>query len=325
MRLHYDRASLERYGELTHEVRGLPRFMDDLLHLNPASDDYRLLLDDPSAIQWSRDGSFVILPNFSYILPEHLREFRHDPERRAYGAALIAWYVHPKQLEETVFSQPECRADFREALKRVNYVPAFTPTSSKQRRDDRRRIRELEDASGIPYLASLVDVTPEHLPMMQDLRDRTIEALGDAFGLRNDDFFSLYFHKFPTETAITLHMHIRVNYSCHPADAANSVHLDDLIAVLEQGRTAKDVLLDTPQHYSFSRSPHSYYLQSGFTQESARSPFLACSLEEPPAKALRYGDVCRPAAGKAPESPPSLTVTAVVPGLRHDNGTRRSP
>lgn len=273
-RVTLDADGLDRVRESYREVRGQPVFIDDILHMNPHGADTQELTKRPRDIRWSHDGNFMVIPNYAYMNHKETEHFRQRQPNDHSGMILTAWYVHPSQLEGTVFSEADCRRDFRIAQSRSMYVPELAPKTRSERGQHQQRIRTLEEESGVPYFASVLDLTPADLPYLKALRAVSITCLKYDYNIRDDDRVALYFHTLPPTETTTLHLHIRVNQGVHPLDNDKSIALDDLIENLEHGRTAKDMLLEKGfQHRHRSKSDDILGC-SGMHHETVRNPFV---------------------------------------------------
>lgn len=273
-RVTLDADGLDRVRESYREVRGQPIFIDDILHMNPRAADTLQLAKQPQDIRWAKNGSFLIIPNYAYMNGDDTEHFRHRAPGDRSGIILTAWYVHPAQLEESVFSESNCREDFRVAQALSVYVPQFAPSNRTERSKHQQRIRKIEEESGVQYYASVLDLTPADLPFLIDLRATALSSLRQDYRIRDDDRVSLYFHTLPPTETTTLHLHIRVNQGVHPLDHDKSIELDDLIENLKQGRTAKDMLLSKGYQHRHSSKTDDILGRSGMHHETIPNPFV---------------------------------------------------
>jgi len=271
-RVSFSSESLDKLQSQYRDIRGQPVFMDDFLHLKPESEAVRIFSEFPDLLKWADDGSFLIKPNLPYENSNTLSTFSKKGSKDR--LALIAWYVHPKQLEETVFANADCRENFSAALKRVNYVPALEPKKSIQRNLNQKRIKELEDESGIPYFASVLDLTPTDIPWLKKLKQTTIKCLATQYRIQDDDQVALYFHIILPEETATLHLHIRINQGLHPADEDKSITLDCIIDALEHGKSVKDFLLEKGCQYKYSTASSKLIENSGMQITEVDNPFV---------------------------------------------------
>jgi len=240
---------LDAYRANSHAIHGLPGFMDDFIHLNLESPDLGIILKHPELVQWLSDGTAVLLPDYPYIKSESgdlLRKSKNEPE----GLSLGIWYIHPKQLEETVFSSPENRNDFRKATKSFCYDPSLKPVSRLQRNANQKRIKDIEESSGIPYLASALDLNAGHIQWLKELKIMALGHLSQYYNVTDEDNTLMFFHRIIAPPHVTLHLHIRVNQGMHPLEKSYRLMLDDIIEGLEYGKTVKNLILDAGPHYS---------------------------------------------------------------------------
>lgn len=244
IRVDFTEESLDALRTKYHEVGGQPAHMDAILHLDPSSKELGLLLRRPELIEWSDDGTFVLVPNFTNTDHEQMTRAPQSVRTTQGGLAILAWFVHPKQLEGTVFAEPENRQDFKRASQSFSHIPYLTPEILTERVHERDKIEELEEASGVPYFASILDLTAKHLPWLRNLRETTHNHLKRNYGVTADDHVDLFFHGLISQKTTTLHLHIRVNQGIHPLEENKLFRLDEIIANFEQGRTIQDLVLD---------------------------------------------------------------------------------
>jgi predicted glycosyltransferase len=243
IRVDFTGESLRVLREKYHEVGGQPAHMDSILHLDPRSKELRLLLKRPELIEWSDDGTFVLVPNFTNTDHQQMETAPQTVRNTPGGLAILAWFVHPKQLEGTVFAEAENRADFDKASQSFNYVPSLEPEMQMDRIHERTNIAELEKASNVPYFASILDLKPEHLPWLRNMRETTVNHLKRNYGVTADDHVDLFFHGLISKKTTTLHLHIRVNQGIHPLEENKLFRLDEIIEHFEQGKTIDDLVL----------------------------------------------------------------------------------
>ena len=235
--------NLDMMQQQYHEVRGNPEFIREFLCVNPKTNQTRLLLNHPEAVSWADDGSFVIIPNCPYINRD---EFEKDPQHykdRAGGLALNAWFVHPKELEESVFSNPELRANPSLIKQHYEYAPSLENTNNVGHSSDRKKISEMEAESGVRYLTSDLDLTKEDVPWLKKLKAQSLEHIRKEFGVDANDKVDLFFHEVVGLGTATLHLHIRVNQEISPLEKQKSLGLDEIINGLESGKSVKDLLI----------------------------------------------------------------------------------
>lgn len=248
LKFSFSEESIEALQAKYRSLRGQPKFIDDLLHGNPVSGDIPMFRRRPELLEWSDDGDIVVRPNYeSLTLRDNIENIILDPrqmKRQRGGFELMAWYIHPKQLEESIFCDKVKREDFRNTENIYTYVPELEPCNEIERRIDRERIHEIEEISGIPYLASVLDLKPEHVPWLKSMKELVDQHLHKVYGVDANDVVQMFFHIVTGESTATLHLHVRVNQVLHPFEKAKSVMLDDLINLLEKGKTVESLLLE---------------------------------------------------------------------------------
>lgn len=240
-------VGVENLNKYYHNVRGLPGFIDDIIHITGNPPQLNLMRNYPNLVEWSKSGDALLIPNGIYLkhaapLPEL---FKQDPQ----GIALVAWYIHPKQLEQTIFSQEEARNDFGKASSRYSYAALIEPKTRLERYEYKQRIKDIEDQSGIPYLASVLDIKKENLGYLINLKQMIIRHLEKNYRVSDEDYIHTFFHKIISEKHTTLHLHVRINQGVHPLEGKKRLTLDEAINVLESGKDIKNNLLDEKYCY----------------------------------------------------------------------------
>lgn len=277
------REVLDEIRDNFQELRGLPGFVDHLLHLKQGSEELALLSKHPHAINWTPDGTGLIIPDLPYLGAEkdaRLAQGKNAPD----GLSLNVWYVHPTLLEKSIFSNPEMRTNFQEASKHVSYASHLEGVDEFAREKNRQTIREIQDESGIPYLASPTDITPKDLPWLKSVRDTVQKHLRDQYGVNANDKVDIFLHTINDRKTATVHFHVRVNQGVHPLEERKRLHLDDIIAQMEKGKTVKDMIVERGhfypasdelrtrrlQHLKISKIPNPCYIPAQHTAFAAR-------------------------------------------------------
>lgn len=276
-KLELNQNGISRLLDNYEKVRGQARFIDDILHLKSDSGSVQLLKEQPGLIHWSQDGTALLLPNYPHADIEATKRNPKMLKNRKGGFELTGWYIHEKQLEETVFSQKENRDSFCKALSTTCYVEGLEPHNHKKRLQERKRIIELERESGTRYLTSIYDLQPEHLPWLKELKSETLAHLKKDYGIDPDeDHVELFFHKVPS--IVTTHLHVRVNQALHELEASRIFKLDDVISCLEKGQSIRDcVVAQGPVYLDESEKHLVTKLQAteGIVIEKVANPFIS--------------------------------------------------
>lgn len=249
-RMSFDAAGLDALNAHYRQVHGLPTFADSVLCLDPHVRDTRLFLDNPEHIGWADDGSVMILPNSKAANFEELCDSKPKAIKNSIdGLELVAWYVHPHQLEQSVFADPECRLNYAKAFSEFSQKPQFRAEGMPRPREAQDSIADVEKKTGVPYLATTLDLTPEHLPFLRNLKKTTLKHIKEVYGVTADDKVDMFFHNLTAVGTLTLHMHIRVNQHIHPHERARAFTLDEIIENLEKGITPRQMLLEKGELY----------------------------------------------------------------------------
>jgi hypothetical protein len=108
-----------------------------------------------------------------------------------------------------------------------------------------RIVKDIEKQTQSHYLMSILDLTANDLPYLQELQTMTLNHLSKNYGVKaGEDQVRLYFHfPYANENA-SLHLQVRVNQATHGLELARSYDLGDVILYLRQGKSVKDLILD---------------------------------------------------------------------------------
>ncbi len=274
--------NLDLMQQQDHEVKGNPNFVSEFLAGSPKSDDFKLLLRRPDLVSWNEDGSAVLIPNSPYIDANSLVEDPKGYKSRSGGLALNVWFVHPKQLEESVFADPEVRKHPEKIKEIYNYAPDLERTSSAARHNEQKRIRETEAETGVPYLTSVLDLRSENVPWLKSLKAMVMENLYKEYGVTHSDKVDLFFHEVVSLETATLHLHVRVNQEISPLEKQKSLGLDEIINGLESGKSVRDMLLERKEVYHAILEGEFPMVSEGVVR--VPNPFLPNRGYEKPAK-----------------------------------------
>ncbi len=170
----------------------------------------------PSLVQWNSSRNTMFLANPAYrpireFIAHHQLGSLHSVKDLPMGLTFLTWFIHPEI--------------------------ATAPAGS--------HIRDLEKT--IPYKATILDLSPEDLPYLKDLKKMTLEHLKKTFGVTSADDIMMFFHLPVSPRYAALHLHVRVNQAFHGADLAKSYPLDLIIHYLESGRSVADLIIDRAQ------------------------------------------------------------------------------
>jgi len=211
--------------------------VDQMLLLLPGSKNRAFALSYPELIKFNDAGDFYITPSPAYLPGNGLENHTKASDNQK-GFGLGGWFIHPSLLENSYFESPQVRQN--PALARdlmIHDRIAIRDVSD-------RPISEIAAESGKKYFASILDLSPEDLDWLKDIKKTAMDHLIDQYGFREGkDHVKMYFHfPYPTETT-TLHLHIRVNQAVHPMEGMMRFELDDLIAHFETGAGIGDFIL----------------------------------------------------------------------------------
>ncbi len=159
----------------------------------------------------------------------------------------------------------EERGEINKTLKKPltrseSYSSLFTRTLSQVSLSELEKEKLTSESKQLPgkktpYLASVLDLTHEHLPDLIALREDTLNHLKENFGINTDstlqdppevnqDRVKLYFHFPYNDSTVTLHLHARVNQGTQPVEHGQEIQLDDVIKHLTTHDNIYDMILD---------------------------------------------------------------------------------
>lgn len=199
----------------------LPQFLQELIKKEARSVDWQLIQRHPSLFSWTDDCGYFLRPNvpkYDNDVPFGDLPIRWRTHRK--GLQLVAWWVHPFLLPTL--------------LNPIRVQAAHNLANT--------RICEIERISGIPFLASPFDLTPNHLPSLFSLRRHVMHELEQVYGVDDCHGAGLYFHTYNLPECAVLHLQVRVNYPLHPAEGSRTFYLDQVIEWLSSGHRFVDCL-----------------------------------------------------------------------------------
>lgn len=278
--LHFTEEGIANLEEYYRELRGLPRYIDDVLALSPHSPKLDYFAQNPALLQWADDGSFIIQPNIPVMDMDAFMADTDNARNHPDGLELTMWYIHPRMLENSVFQEKYFRDNFLEAADSFSYVPYLNSATNLERREEKERIKDIERESAITYLASTLDLSEGDLPYLRKVRDAIHAHLREVYHVQDSDEVKIFSHDLIGESGTTLHFHIRVNQGIHPLEKQHSTSLDEIIENLEKGITPKDLLLARKKIFFSPDGMHkrkNFQHIDGISFEEAESPFTMTS------------------------------------------------
>lgn len=218
--IYFPKHSIETLNNTYHQ-EFLPSFYQEFLLKDIASADLRLIQECPDLFSWTDDGDYFLRPNLpKYKDSIHYREIPTRWQQHQKGLQLIAWWVHPILLP---------------GFKQQDQTPSSNRLSNM-------RICDIEQCSGIPFLTSPLDLTPEHLSSLISLRAHVLKELEQVYGIKDHHKPILYFHTYNCRDYAALHLHVRVNYSPHPNEKPRTFPIDQVIEWLMSGQCFMDCM-----------------------------------------------------------------------------------
>ena len=262
---------LDELNKRYRDVRGLPKFAHDFLKLRP-SRHIEGLIHQSNLYSFNREGDIMIMPNPGCTDHEQLMKTPLLAKENPDGFGAVSWSIHPSQIEETEFNNLLFRTDAEyralvlkektvdigkdprtgEALgikRSTSYSKLLKRTSSQV------DIGTLERESSVPYKATILDLTPDDIPMLQRLKEMALENLKTGYGVDPEtDTVRNYFHFPYVDETTTLHMHIRVNQGMHRVEESRSFEVNQIIESLEKYGSVKPLIMARGTVYTGSSS-----------------------------------------------------------------------
>ncbi|MFA6302021.1 MAG: hypothetical protein WC627_02670 [Legionella sp.] len=234
------------------QVRGLPPYIHNTLKGRP-NPDKDLILEHPHLYACSDDFSMIIMPNrnmnWSNLKSNPLAQ-KNDPD----GLPLVGWIIDPRLLANYgLNNRNNTIKTIRELIIKNSKTQTTTPEFQYfQRTNSQEDIGKTESInSESPYLATILDLTPQHIPLLQMFKEISRKHLIDNFGVDfNHDLVEMYFHFPYPEYTTTLHMHIRVNQGRHPMEKNRTFSFEEILNCLEKGNKISQLILNRKPYYT---------------------------------------------------------------------------
>lgn len=235
-------------------IRGLPPYIHNTLKGRPTP-DRELILQYPHLYACSEDFNILIMPNRSTnwdnLRTQHLSQ-KNDPD----GLTLVGWIIDPRLFEQYgVTKQKNCHSI--DTIKDLIIENGKKQTAKSgyqyfQRADSQEEIATIELKNPeSPFLATILDLTPKHIPLLKKLKELSKKHIIDNFGVNYDnDIVEMYFHFPYPDYTTTLHMHIRVNHGRHPMERGRSFTIDEVISCLDKGNKISELILKRKPYFS---------------------------------------------------------------------------
>lgn len=266
-----------------HDVKGLPTFTHRLLKGRPCVGtalfmEYDKMYEFIDA-KWDNTKT-LLCPNPGYInieefnkqctaqgLDHTLRNLKNQLE----GLALITWFLHPLSQPEDIREIPAEKTkdilhqrikkelsdgELTDSSQRFNYYrtgklssKGLAPQKSWSklpRSESQNEISVLESKSSVPYLACIFDLDIDKkrsLDYLKKLRATILQMLETIYGVTPDDTIKIYMHMPYLEVTTTLHIHVRVNQASHAVEESKSFGINEIINILEQGKSVTELVL----------------------------------------------------------------------------------
>lgn len=103
------------------------------------------------------------------------------------------------------------------------------------------RLKKLNNGE---YLASILDLEPKHINLLESLRNKIKDHLLQVYNVNESDSTMMYIHFPYADHAAGLHVHIRVNQLFHPFEENQSFTLDSIILHLKNNGDIFDLILE---------------------------------------------------------------------------------
>ena len=142
-----------------------------------------------------------------YSVENRIHELKNNPN----GLALSTWFMHPGLASYAA----------------KNGAPIISEIESE----------------GRPYIASMLDLNPSHIPHLKELKRLSLSHISRVYGVTEQDSVELFFHFPYAPKTVTLHLHVRVNQKTYGLEKAKSYTLDNVINTLERNEKIEDLIL----------------------------------------------------------------------------------
>lgn len=267
-------------------VRGLPAYLHNTLKGRPTRLRSRILANH-NLYAWTPDLSAIIVPNDCYN-PETIVNTPHLIKDNPEGFALLGWSIDSRLLTKHEWKiAQENGASFRDFLIANDKTKDTPPTYQFfKRTNSQEEIGQLELGNEkLPYLASILDLTSDHIEFLETLQKTTQKHLENTYQVDfTKDTVEMYFHFPYPELTTTLHLHIRVNHGRHPIERSRSFPLQEIITHLKYGKKVSDLILQRKIYYvEYQEMLHginSIYLNQIKNPFILTSPIIDVNLED---------------------------------------------
>ncbi len=244
----FTNTGLENLKKKYRNVHGLPAFIHNTMK-GRMTHDRALIFLNKALYAWTQDRSAIIIPNYScykYCETIDIHALKNIEDG---GFGLVAWAMDLRLLKGYGWKKDLSKnnidsfIDFLTSNKHDDPYPTFNYLI---RTLSQEAIGELEKI--IPeqtYLATILDLTPNHIPLLRDMKATSEKLLIENYNIDLDvDRVEMYFHfPYPDRTT-TLHMHIRINQGRHPAEKARSFSYEEIIHCLEEKKPINELILE---------------------------------------------------------------------------------
>jgi hypothetical protein len=248
---------VERLKDKYRTVRALPAFLHNLLKGRPTK-ERNLFLENSNLFFWTPDCTAFTVPNRNAF--ENLFVWKNNPyllkDDLMEGIALLVWVIDPRLLRSYGWKQ-------NNGLNTMDSFKQFLLTNDNihnisgnyryfRKRDSQEKISDLEkkDPQSV-YLATIMELTPTHLPFLKMLQESNYKHLIESYGVDpKKDKVEMYFHFPYPDSTTTLHMHIRINQARHPFEQARSFSISEIITCLEKNQKISELILKRKYLYN---------------------------------------------------------------------------
>ena len=279
----YTHEGIDALENYYNKIHGLPQAVRNFTMLRPTyhTEVCKTGLIEIFHFKQQFDNSFfenyaMISPNPSYF------PLKADPltaKDKQYGTGLVVWFFHPNQME---LSKIKSKTN-EELLESCNNVENDDNKNSElyiQRSNSQESISHINENSKIKYLASILNLDKYHLEFLKYVKKKIFNYIQLKFNVdANKDFVNIYSHFPYIENMVTFHLHVRINQGFHPLEKHHSMMFDDMINVLESGRSIKEHILE--RGICFDELEAGQFLESlkldGIKLERIKNPFLLSS------------------------------------------------
>lgn len=236
-------------------LKDMPHKHRELIRIHPKMYSFGILENG--------EPEFILIPNSPKLNHESLMMNPKNEKNNINGLILVGYYIHPKQIADSVFSDLSDRKKLSNGdssfLPKINekylrkgteeentILPRNNSFSTELDNIDNNKITDPE------YLVTIADLKNSHIKYLTKVKNHIIRQLTEVYNVDfKTDKIELFFH-FPNsiETS-TLHIHVRINAPpVHKTESGTRYYLDEVIKELEKNGNLHNLILSRNPNYT---------------------------------------------------------------------------